>query len=312
MMHHRIRTGLEHFRRMGAALTAAACALGLFGPPCQMPPAAAASSLQVRMPDLEAQPGETVEVPVSVEQNQGFSGLELVLEHDTALELVTDGDGKPVYSCGDLIGTDTSVHMETGYSKCGIALASSQLIRQEGTLVSLQFRVPSAAQPGDSFALRLTANAAYDNADQSVSVQVTSGSIRVPGVTTTTTTTITTTTTTTTSTTTTTAATSADTTTSATTTETTAVTTTTAPVQTTTETVTTTQVTYQPGDVNMDGEVTVADAVIVLQACAQMAAGDSNPLTPLQQQLADLVQDGEIKVSDAVELLGIVARRIAG
>ena len=62
----------------------------------------------------------------------------------------------------------------------------------------------------------------------------------------------------------------------------------------------------------MDGRVTVADAVLVLEACARMAAGEPCPLSDVQQKLGDLVPDGVIKVSDAVELLGIIARGIAG
>ena len=97
------------------------------------------------------------------------------------------------------------------------------------------------------------------------------------------------------------------------TTTTTAVETTTVPIQTTTATRTTAlQPGYLPGDVNMDGRVTVADAVLVLEACARMAAGEPCPLSDVQQKLGDLVPDGDIKVSDAVELLGIIARGIAG
>ena len=97
------------------------------------------------------------------------------------------------------------------------------------------------------------------------------------------------------------------------TTTTTAAETTTVPIQTTTATRTTAlQPGYLPGDVNMDGRVTVADAVLVLEACARMAAGEPCPLSDEQQKLGDLVPDGYIKVSDAVELLGIIARGIAG
>ena len=97
------------------------------------------------------------------------------------------------------------------------------------------------------------------------------------------------------------------------TTTTTAAETTTVPIQTTTATRTTAlQPGYLPGDVNMDGRVTVADAVLVLEACARMAAGEPCPLSNVQQKLGDLVPDGYIKVSDAVELLGIIARGIAG
>ncbi len=121
----------------------------------------------------------------------------LVLEYDGALELVTNEYGKPLCTYGDLIGSDTCMILEAEGSKCGVAIASSQLIQQDGTLVTLSFRVPQTAQPGDTFALNLTANAAYDNRDNAVSIQTYSGKIQIPQATTTTTTETTTTTTTT-------------------------------------------------------------------------------------------------------------------
>ncbi|CDD52738.1 cohesin domain [Ruminococcus sp. CAG:379] len=483
MTHHWIRTGLDRLRRTGAALTAAACALGLPGFFARQTPASAANLVLVYAESVEAQPGDTAQVSLYAEDNGGFSGMGLVLEYDGALELVTNEYGKPLCTYGDLIGSDTCMILEAEGSKCGVAIASSQLIQQDGTLVTLSFRVPQTAQPGDTFALNLTANAAYDNRDNAVSIQTYSGKIQIPQATTTeptTTTETTTTTTTTTETTTapgtpvefsvgnvpglpgetvylpvyvgenpglsaavltfryggmlqpadanstpqvqylkagywgevsydtqlltvsmhaawsqyengeilripvaipadavpgiypvtpesasfaamdgstrqcslfagtvqvvgavttsaqvtenttttgyTTTATEAVTTTETTitttttttettieTTTTTAAETTTVPIQTTTATRTTAlQPGYLPGDVNMDGRVTVADAVLVLEACARMAAGEPCPLSDEQQKLGDLVPDGYIKVSDAVELLGIIARGIAG
>ena len=512
MTHHWIRTGLDRLRRTGAALTAAACALGLPGFLTRQTPASAANLVLVYAESVEAQPGDTAQVSLYAEDNGGFSGMGLVLEYDGALELVTNEYGKPRCTYGDLIGSDTCMILEAEGSKCGVAIASSRLIQQDGTLVTLSFRVPQTARPGDTFALNLTANAAYDNGDNAVSVQTFNGSIRIPGatttepttITTTTTTETTTTTTTTTETTTTTITTTTETTTTTTTTTTTlapvefsvghasglpgetvylpvyvgenpglsaavltfryggmlqpaqanstpqvqylkagywgevsydtqllivsmhaawsqyengeilripvvipadavpgiypvtpesasfaamdgstrqcslfagtvqvveavttsaqvtenttttateavittetttettittttetttetttttaaettitttttAVETTTVPIQTTTATRTTAlQPGYLPGDVNMDGRVTVADAVLVLEACARMAAGEPCPLSNVQQKLGDLVPDGDIKVSDAVELLGIIARGIAG
>ena len=224
MTHHWIRTGLDRLRRTGAALTAAACALGLPGFLTRQTPASAANLVLVYAESVEAQPGDTAQVSLYAEDNGGFSGMGLVLEYDGALELVTNEYGKPRCTYGDLIGSDTCMILEAEGSKCGIAIASSQLIQQDGTLVTLSFRVPQTAQPGDTFALNLTANAAYDNEDNAVSVQTFNGSIRIPGATTTgptTTTETTTTTTTTTETTTTTITTTTETTTTTTTTTTT-------------------------------------------------------------------------------------------
>ena len=200
MIHHWIRTGLDRLRRTGAALTAAACALGLPGFFARQTPASAANLVLVYAESVEAQPGDTAQVSLYAEDNGGFSGMGLVLEYDGALELVTNEYGKPLCTYGDLIGSDTCMILEAEGSKCGVAIASSQLIQQDGTLVTLSFRVPQTAQPGDTFALNLTANAAYDNGDNAVSIQTYSGKIQIPQATTTepTTTTETTTTTTTT------------------------------------------------------------------------------------------------------------------
>ena len=200
MTHHWIRTGLDRLRRTGAALTAAACALGLPGFFARQTPASAANLVLVYAESVEAQPGDTAQVSLYAEDNGGFSGMGLVLEYDGALELVTNEYGKPLCTYGDLIGSDTCMILEAEGSKCGVAIASSQLIQQDGTLVTLSFRVPQTAHPGDTFALNLTANAAYDNRDNAVSIQTYSGKIQIPQATTTepTTTTETTTTTTTT------------------------------------------------------------------------------------------------------------------
>ena len=231
MTHHWIRTGLDRLRRTGAALTAAACALGLPGFFARQTPASAANLVLVYAESVEAQPGDTAQVSLYAEDNGGFSGMGLVLEYDGALELVTNEYGKPRCTYGDLIGSDTCMILEAEGSKCGVAIASSQLIQQDGTLVTLSFRVPQTAQPGDTFALNLTANAAYDNRDNAVSVQTYSGKIQIPQATTTEPTTITTTTITTT------------TTTETTTTTTTTTETTTTTITTTTETTTTTTTT---------------------------------------------------------------------
>lgn len=69
---------------------------------------------------------------------------------------------------------------------------------------------------------------------------------------------------------------------------------------------------YQLGDVNMDGALTVADAVTVLQACAQVTAGGESPLTDQQKKLADINQDGNVSVGDAVDILVTIAQSMVG
>lgn len=69
---------------------------------------------------------------------------------------------------------------------------------------------------------------------------------------------------------------------------------------------------YKLGDVNMDGSLTVADAVTVLQACAQVTAGGESPLTDQQQKLADMNEDGNVSVGDAVDILVTIAQSMVG
>lgn len=69
---------------------------------------------------------------------------------------------------------------------------------------------------------------------------------------------------------------------------------------------------FKQGDVNMDGVLTVADAVTVLQACAQVTAGGESPLTPQQQLLADMDGNGDVTVADAVDILMAVAQSMVG
>ena len=61
MTHHWIRTGLDRLRRTGAALTAAACALGLPGFLTRQTPASAANLVLVYAESVEAQPGDTAQ-----------------------------------------------------------------------------------------------------------------------------------------------------------------------------------------------------------------------------------------------------------
>ena len=126
MTHHWIRTGLDRLRRTGAALTAAACALGLPGFFARQTPASAANLVLVYAVSVEAQPGVTAQVSLYAYDNGGFSGMGLVLEYDGALELVTNEYGKPLCTYGDLIGSDTCMILEAEGSKCGDAIASSQ------------------------------------------------------------------------------------------------------------------------------------------------------------------------------------------
>lgn len=69
---------------------------------------------------------------------------------------------------------------------------------------------------------------------------------------------------------------------------------------------------FSLGDLTGDGVVATDDAVFVLTAYAQMAAGADANLTPNQFFYADCNYDGKIDVTDAVLILEYYAKRAAG
>ena len=89
---------------------------------------------------------------------------------------------------------------------------------------------------------------------------------------------------------------------------TTSTTTTTTPF-TTTSTTTTTEPAFKLGDVDGNGMIEVADAVLVLTYYAKSAAGIPSTI---DFRLADVNQDGKIDVADAVKILTCYARQAAG
>ena len=285
-------------------------------------------------------PGETVYLPVYVGENPGLSAAVLTFRYGGMLQ-PADANSTPQVQYLKA-GYWGEVSYDTQLLTVSMHAAWSQY--ENGEILRIPVAIPADAVPGiypvtpesASFAAmdgstrqcslfagtvqvvgavttsaRVTENTTTTGYTTTATEAVTTTETTIETTTTTTTeTTITTTTTTTEAITETTTTTAAETTI---TTTTTAAETTTVPIQTTTATRTTAlQPGYLPGDVNMDGRVTVADAVLVLEACARMAAGEPCPLSDEQQKLGDLVPDGYIKVSDAVELLGIIARGIAG
>ena len=56
---------------------------------------------------------------------------------------------------------------------------------------------------------------------------------------------------------------------------------------------------YSLGDIDMDGKVSVSDAVDILTYCAKVNAGQSVELTALQKNLADVDLNGKVDTNDA-------------
>ena len=68
---------------------------------------------------------------------------------------------------------------------------------------------------------------------------------------------------------------------------------------------------YPLGDIDMDGEVTVSDAVSILTYYSKTSAGQSVELTAVQKNLIDVDLNGKIDVEDACYDLHGYARRAA-
>lgn len=91
-------------------------------------------------------------------------------------------------------------------------------------------------------------------------------------------------------------------------------TTTTAPQTTTSPIQTTTTTGGEPalGDVNGDGEITIADAIMVLQCSARQLVGDWSYLGWQERLRADVDGNNIIDVNDACKILRYCAMRTAG
>ena len=68
---------------------------------------------------------------------------------------------------------------------------------------------------------------------------------------------------------------------------------------------------YPLGDVDMNGNAGVSDAVDILTYCAKVSAGQSMELTAVQKNLTDVDLNGKISVDDACYVLHGYARRAA-
>ena len=69
---------------------------------------------------------------------------------------------------------------------------------------------------------------------------------------------------------------------------------------------------YTTGDIDIDGDVDVDDALLALSHYASDCAGTSSPLNTAQQVLADVNMDGNINLVDASAILNFYAKNAAG
>lgn len=116
--------------------------------------------------DVTAMPGETVEVPVVIEKNSGFCGLNLHFAYSEALTLVSLTNSVSTLICTNI--TTTVWDGADNYTGTG-------------SLAVLKFTVPATAQQGTKYTVQINFIEAYDLDLNDVAVSVNAGSITVGG-----------------------------------------------------------------------------------------------------------------------------------
>lgn len=115
---------------------------------------------------VTALPGETVEVPIVIEKNSGFCGLNLHFTYSNALTFVSFANSVSTLTCTNI--TTTVWDGADNYTGAG-------------ELAVLKFTVPTNAELGTIYAVQINFIEAYDLELKDVQVSVTAGSITVGG-----------------------------------------------------------------------------------------------------------------------------------
>ena len=123
----------------------------------------------VSAPTIEAQPGDTVTMNISISNNPGIASMRFLVSADSRLS-------QESYAGGN------------GYNATLIdyaVLDNDDDISADGTVLSIVYTVPSDAQPGDVFPVNLSEGTAASFADIStmtdVDLTVSGGAIIIPG-----------------------------------------------------------------------------------------------------------------------------------
>lgn len=114
--------------------------------------------------NVTAMPGQTVEVPIVIEKNSGFCGLNLQFTYSDALTLVSFTNAAKTLNCTNI--TTTVWDGSGNYT-------------ETGNLAVLKFTVPETAEPGTRYPVRIRFIEAYDWELNDVTVSVTAGSVTV-------------------------------------------------------------------------------------------------------------------------------------
>lgn len=128
----------------------------------------------LRIPTLSARPGDTLTVPILVNDASEIAGAEMVVTYDpevlTALEVKTTD-----------LTRDFSIADSVSQGKVAITLASGEGISEgSGSLVDIVFRVVGFT--GDSTSLVLKKAKLYDEGTNPISVETEDGKVRVAGL----------------------------------------------------------------------------------------------------------------------------------
>ena len=238
-----------------AASTTAAPATTTKAPTTTTKTETPADGVVYQIATVEGEAGADIDVPITIKGDTGTAGMVLELSADSNLKLKRRLAGDAYEGAPTWNATTLTYVWNSGDGRNLVAADGS-------TLTTLRFTVPADAQPGDKYPITFREDLCkvIDQEGVALEVSYSNGAIVIPATTTAEETTTT----------------EAATTTTKTTTTTAAATTTQAPATTTTEQTTTAPVgDVLYGDTNVDGKVSIADAVLLnkyLAGNAEMSA----------------------------------------
>lgn len=149
-------------KRLFSALLSASLAVGL-GAGFEGFSVSAAETALFYAETVNAAQGEIVEFTVSVSDNCGFYNCGILLEYDSSLSPLYDGDITPNYRVGSLI---TSQHVDAAINTdaCKIAFSTigTEEITDDGSLFTVFFRLPERAANGTDYPIKISVDLLSD------------------------------------------------------------------------------------------------------------------------------------------------------
>lgn len=138
--------------------------------------AAGDTNAKITAGSVEATPGATVNVDISIADNPGIMGTTLKVEYGDKLVLKDS-------AAGDAFSALTMTKPGKYVSGCKFIWDAQELETsdiKDGAILSLTFEVSSAAAAGESFPVNITCEEAVNSNLDPVSVDVTNGAISIP------------------------------------------------------------------------------------------------------------------------------------